>query len=120
MSVEDRNNTFTIATTEDANADADVPAEAVSDVFAHARCRAVLKYLRTRDSAVELDELAAAVAADEFGTSPGEVPEDRYERILVDLHHTHLPKLVDASIVSVDRTDGLRVTGNTAAFEALA
>lgn len=119
MSVEDRSNTFTIATTED-DTDADIPADTVSDVFANARCRAVLKYLRSRDSAVELDELATAVAAAEFGTNTDEVPEDRYERVLVSLHHTHLPKLADASIVSVDRTDGVRVTRNTAAFEALA
>jgi hypothetical protein len=119
MSVEDKGSTFTISTTED-EPGADVPAETVSDVFANARRRAVLKYLRTRDSEVELDELAEAVAADEFGTARDEVPEDRYERVLVSLHHTHLPKLADASIVSVDRTDGLRVSGNDAAFEALA
>lgn len=119
MSVEDRGSTFTIATTDD-DVDADIPAETVSDVFASARRRAVLKYLRTRDSEVELDDLAEAVAADEFGTPRDEVPEDRFERVLVSLHHTHLPKLADASIVSVNRTNGVHVTGNDAAFEVLA
>ncbi|SEO45608.1 hypothetical protein SAMN04487948_102501 [Halogranum amylolyticum] len=119
MSVEDRGSTFTIATTDD-DLDADIPAETASDVFANARRRAVLTCLRDRDSTMEIDELAEAVAAEEFGTSREEVPEDRFERVLVSLHHTHLPKLADASIVSITQTNGVHVTGNAAAFEVLA
>lgn len=58
------------------------------------------------DGAPPIDErtLAARVAAAERRVSPSEVSTEETERVLVDLHHTQLPKLDDADLI--DRTDG--------------
>ncbi|MFB6143039.1 MAG: hypothetical protein ABEJ30_06820 [Halorientalis sp.] len=68
---------------------------AVDDVFdllAHDRRRDVCLFLtRTDRSVVTVDELAAALAVD----------ADR-ERLAVDLHHRHLPKLAAAGVVDYD------------------
>lgn len=119
MSTEKRTTPVTAATT-DGTPELSINTETVRDVFEDARRRIVLDCLRTCDSTVELDELAEIVAAREFDTASEDVPHDRYERVLVSLYHTHLPKLADAGIVSIDRNDGVHVIGNDGAFEVLA
>lgn len=69
----------------------------IFSLLANDRRRYVLRYLSQKVGAASLDDLAEQVALRE-----GEPTADRYERILTDLHHTHLPKLVDGSVVRYD------------------
>lgn len=119
MSTEERTISLTEATT-DRTSERSIDEKTVGDVFEHTRRRIVVNYLRSCESAVELDELAGQVAAREFDTAREDVPSDRYERVLVSLYHTHLPKLADAGIVTIERNDGVHVTRNDGVFEALA
>lgn len=64
------------------------------------------------DGAQPIDEQALAdrVAATERGVSRSDISTEETERVLVDLHHTQLPKLSDADLI--DRTDaGVVLTG---------
>ncbi len=54
-------------------------------------------YLARRAGAIYLGDIAEYVAIRE-----GEPNRDRYERILVDLHHRSLPTLVEAGVVAYD------------------
>jgi len=81
----------------------------LSDLFrvlSHPHRRVVLYYLREHETA-SLDALAACVTGwDESG--PGAAtstnPVD-YERVRIQLHHTHLPMLADAGFVTYDVAD---------------
>lgn len=73
----------------------------VLNCLANSRRRFVLYTLEQQD-VVELDELAAEVAAREAATSPAEVSGDHRERVATQLVHTHLPKLAQAQFVEYD------------------
>ncbi|WP_246999262.1 DUF7344 domain-containing protein [Halosolutus gelatinilyticus] len=62
--------------------------------FAAARRRDTLSYLAQKPAAIHLGDLAEYIAVAE-----GEPSYDWYQRILVDLHHRHLPHLRDAGLV---------------------
>lgn len=64
--------------------------------------RAVLAVLLERGSAVALDDLADEVAARHHDSGPAMVPDETWERISVELHHNHLPKLEHARLVDYD------------------
>ncbi|WP_232687500.1 helix-turn-helix domain-containing protein [Halobacterium zhouii] len=73
---------------------------AATDIFpllADDRRRAILHYLCQHTGAVSLGELAEQLAVREDNPT-----YDHYERILTDLHHTQLPKLVDGGLVRYD------------------
>lgn len=70
---------------------------ALFELLANDRRRYVLHYLSQRIGAVSLDDLIEQVARWE-----DESTRNRRERILTDLHHTHLPKLTDAGVVRYD------------------
>ena len=61
------------------------------------RRRYALHYLSTNVGAVSLDDLAEQIALWE-----GTPTKSRYERILTDLYHRHLPRLTDAGVVRYD------------------
>lgn len=64
------------------------------------RRRLLLSYLSTRsDGSVSLDELIDIIAEREC-PDPG--PATHRERILIDLHHVHLPRLADAGVLDYD------------------
>ena len=67
------------------------------ELLANDRRRYVLHYLSQMIGAVSLDDLIEQVARWEDDPT-----RDRRERILTDLHHTHLPKLTDAGVVRYD------------------
>ena len=78
--------------------------EALSRLFADSRRRATLRALSGCNGPVELDDLAAAVADDEFD------PADDHDRVLVSLYHEHLPLLADAGLLTMEtRADGVFV-----------
>ncbi|WP_435062667.1 DUF7344 domain-containing protein [Halobaculum sp. EA56] len=65
------------------------------------RRRLVLAILGERTQPVELDTLAAAVAAAEEGVDRAD--GDAHDRVTVSLHHVHLPKLDDYGVIRYDR-----------------
>lgn len=88
-------------------------------LFESARRRALLRVLADRDEEVELDELARSVAAEEYDCAPGAVDDETYQRVLVTLDRTHLPRLVEAGLATVDRSDGVFVRPDRDAIAAL-
>ncbi|MFC7212538.1 hypothetical protein ACFQO4_00350 [Saliphagus sp. GCM10025334] len=68
------------------------------------RCRAVCQYLAATESTmVTLEEVATHVATDEQTESDSSVADRGfYQRILIELHHRHLPKLADAAVLQYD------------------
>ncbi|RBI63395.1 ArsR family transcriptional regulator [halophilic archaeon] len=73
---------------------AETPAPSVLfSTLASPRRRHVLRRLLERDASVSLTQLARNVAAS----------EDDVERVYAELHHRHVPKLVDAGLVTCER-----------------
>lgn len=71
-----------------------------TDIFpllADDRRRSILHHLSQHIGAVSLGELAEQLAVRE-----GDSTYDYYERILTNLHHSQLPKLVDGGLVRYD------------------
>jgi|AntDeeMinimDraft_4_1070355.scaffolds.fasta_scaffold00003_201 hypothetical protein len=60
----------------------------------------VLDVLGGQTTPVELEELAAGIAAREDGN--GAADEKAIERVAITLHHTHLPKLADLGVLHYD------------------
>ncbi|WP_207891182.1 DUF7344 domain-containing protein [Natrarchaeobius oligotrophus] len=65
--------------------------------FSSDRRQRALDYLAAKPAAIPLGDVAEFVALEE-----GEPSYDRYERILVDLYHNHLPQLTDVGLVAYD------------------
>lgn len=89
----------------------DVEPLAVFRALSHRRRQHALQYLVHKPGAVELGDLAEYLAIEEETTT-----QDRYERILTGLHHTHLPHLSDAGLARYDelrQTVALRVDPET-------
>ena len=65
------------------------------------RRRIALSVLEDRADPMDLEALAAAVAAraDDDG-------EDAVDRTMIDLHHSHLPRMDDLGVVDYDRDSG--------------
>lgn len=97
--------------------------DAVFELLADRRRRYALYYLAEvgEDRALDVEDVAARVAewerewdsaggaADSTGDEPGatdSAPTDRQERVRVDLHHNHLPRLADAGLVDYDARTG--------------
>jgi len=84
--------------------------DAVFECLSEQRRREVIAELRVRGSA-SLRELVDAVAH----------TGDRPERVELELHHRHLPKLADAGLVEYDPQDRVvEPTDRTAAVDAAA
>ncbi|MFC7081107.1 DUF7344 domain-containing protein [Halorussus caseinilyticus] len=79
------------------------------EVLADGYRRRVLAYLDdTDDGIAAFSELVEHVADDSDGEST-----DDHERIAVNLHHNHLPKLEDANVVEYDpRSEVVRYRGD--------
>ena len=66
-------------------------------VFAHERRQLALAYLSHRGTAISIGDLAEYIAVTE-----GDPTYEWYERIVTDLHHSHLPQMCDLGIVDYD------------------
>lgn len=75
---------------------AELTATDIFPLLANDRRRNVLRSLPEHDT-ISLGELAERLAVRERDPT-----YDRYERILTDLHHSHLPVLVDSGLVHYD------------------
>jgi Fe2+ or Zn2+ uptake regulation protein len=69
-------------------------------LLANDRRRLVLDVLEERPAAVGLEELAGEVAAREDGLDAAR--EETVYKVLVSLHHLHLPKMTDIGVISYD------------------
>lgn len=76
------------------------PATERHRILASDRRRVVLDVLETRCGPLDLDEVAALVAAEEHDF--GNPTDETVERTAVSLHHVHLPKLEAAGVVRYD------------------
>lgn len=65
--------------------------------FSEERRQHALAYLAQKPAAIHLGDLAEYIALKEQDPS-----HDWYQRIIVDLHHQHLPHLCDSSLVRYD------------------
>ncbi|WP_433631150.1 DUF7344 domain-containing protein [Halomicrococcus sp. NG-SE-24] len=70
------------------------------------RRRETLDVLAERTAPIELDALAAAVAAREKDVDT--VTEEKVNQVSLTLHHVHLPKMADFGVVDYD-SDACRV-----------
>lgn len=75
----------------------DLSTDVIFEVLANPRRRYLLHYLSQRVGGVDIDDAAEQIALWEEDAS-----HDRYERVLTDLVHCHLPMLDDAALVSYD------------------
>ena len=74
------------------------------DVLSDARRRYALHYLLgTADGVTNVETLAEEIAAWERATGRADAPA---EDVMVDLHHAHLPLLVDVGLVEYDERSG--------------
>lgn len=77
--------------------------DALFELLASERRRAVLRRLDDGEEPVPVPELVAAVVAREASV---EFTPDQHERVAVSLEHVHLPKLHDAGVVEYDDDAG--------------
>ncbi len=75
----------------------DITPTAVFDALAAERRQQTLVYLASKPAAISLGDLAEYIAIAE-----GQPAYEWYQRILVDLHHRHLPRLSEAGLVRYD------------------
>lgn len=75
--------------------------DATLDLLKNHRRRYVLYYLRDQEGTVMLEELADQVAT--WESDDGLLDE---ERVRADLHHSQLPRLDDAGVVTYDPDSG--------------
>ncbi|WP_049969904.1 DUF7344 domain-containing protein [Haladaptatus cibarius] len=80
--------------------------EHIFDVLTAPERRAVLYVLCKRENTMSVDDLSSYVASDEI-----DFIQDSSEQIATSLHHLHLPKLEQFSLVEYDR-DSNTVTAN--------
>ena len=85
------------------------------DILSNARRRFVLRELQQTSDSVELVELAERLAAEENDVTREALTAQQRKRTYVSLYQTHVPKLVEAGIVTYDQD-----TGEIAATERVA
>ncbi|WP_332099093.1 DUF7344 domain-containing protein [Halalkalicoccus salilacus] len=76
------------------------------DSLAYPRRRHVLDRLLAHGGRMELSELADEIAAVEH-TATDEVPNGQAKLVRLDLHHSHVPKLVNAGVLEYESESGL-------------
>lgn len=90
----------TSETVEECVSTVDLPASDKHRLLADGQRRLALALLAERRNAVEVAELAAAIARRESGDEP--VGEEAVERVTIALHHRHLPVMDDLGVVDYD------------------
>lgn len=76
------------------------------DILSNARRRFVLRELQQSSDEVELVELAERLAAEENGVTREALTAQQRKRTYVSLYQTHVPKLVEAGVVTYDQDSG--------------
>lgn len=92
----------------------------IFDLLSKERRRYALYYLERRDGPVSIDELAEQVIEWESDPAAVSVPEERFERVELELHHNHLPKASEAEFVEYDPERGVvEISGTPPEFNAV-
>lgn len=78
----------------------DLPESEYYRVLAAQRRRVALDVLAGRTAPVDLEELAAAIAAREL--DGGDAGEGPVRRTAISLHHVHLPMLSETGVIDYD------------------
>ena len=76
-------------------------------VLQNERRRNVLRYLRQRDGAVPMREIAEQVAAWEHGTTVEQLSSEERQRVYIPLYQSHLPKLDDVGAIRYQQDRGI-------------
>lgn len=85
------------------------------DVFSKERRRYALYALNEADGPVGLEALAEQVG--EWETEGDDVPDERFDDVILALKHTHLPKAARAEHVEYDHeNEEVKITGDTPEF----
>lgn len=84
------------------------------EVLTEVRRRRILSVLSEHESPMDVEALARTVAARETDVSPASVSESIVEEVHITIHHVHLPKLDDVSLVDYDREEKTVTTTGTA------
>ncbi|WP_122090732.1 DUF7344 domain-containing protein [Halalkalicoccus subterraneus] len=96
-----------------------VSLDTVFDLLRKERRRYALYYLDRREGQVSIEELTEQVARWE-DESPGEPAPEKYDRVELSLHHTHLPKTASADFIEYDAEAGdINVHGTPTEFDAV-
>lgn len=90
-----------------------LPLEEVFQILADRRRRYALYSLNARDDPLSIAELARDVTAMERRASADDPPDDHLERVTIDLHHVHLPRLHRAKLLEYDHRQGDVVPGDS-------
>lgn len=75
--------------------------------LADERRRKILAVLKQQETPLDRRDLAEEVTAIEQDDIPATVSEQAVDRVLLTLHHTHLPKLEDAGFIKYDEQRNL-------------
>jgi citrate lyase beta subunit len=78
---------------------------AALDALAHRRRLTALSALEDANSPMTTNELATEVAIRELDYPDDDLDDSHVDRVLVALHHVHLPKLEEANLVRYDPAD---------------
>lgn len=76
--------------------------DTIFTLLSHDRRRAVLDLLLTHDRALTLSDLRNEVVEWEENAEITEIPGEKVKQVHADLHHVHIPKLVEAGVVIYD------------------
>ena len=76
--------------------------DAVFEILAEPRQRFALSYLHERSRPIAIADLIREISADKHETAKNEVPEGVLQQETITFHHCHLPKLVDAHLVTIN------------------
>jgi hypothetical protein len=92
----------------------------IFDLLSKERRRYALYYLERQDGPVSVDELAERVVEWETDPAAVSIPEERFERVEIELHHNHLPKASEAEFVEYNpERREVEVTGTPPEFNAI-
>lgn len=80
--------------------------DTVFDLLSNPRRRFVLHYLKEHDEPVELNDLAAEIAAKENDVPTDELTSQQRKRAYVSLYQTHVPKLEEVGVIEYDSDTG--------------
>lgn len=80
--------------------------DTIFDLLSNPRRRFVLHYLKEHDGTVELNDLAAEIAAKENDVPKEELTSQQRKRAYVSLYQTHVPKLEEVGVIEYDSETG--------------
>lgn len=92
--------------------------DVVFGILSNRRRRLVLRVLKRRTEPVDIRELSERVAALEHDVAPESVTYRQRKSVYTSLHQNHLPQMVEAGMLEMDRRwENLRLSDRAASLE---